>query len=237
MKRAFILPLRKNYSKGKNIQNIPVIINNRNRLTYLLQLIGWLEKNGYKNIYIIDNQSTYPPLLNFYSATKYHVFRLDKNVGHLALWKTGIHKYFSNDYYIYTDPDIVPVDDCPADAIPFLMQQFKKIKNIEKIGLGIKIDDLPEHYSERQKVLEWENKFWKKEIAKDVYEADVDTTFALYRPYTNGALWVQKACRTGGKYMIRHLPWYENSSLPTEENEYYKKNVFQGASHWIKAEK
>ena len=54
LKQKFLLPLRKSYGNGKDIKNIPIIINNRNRLTYMLQLIDWLKKNGYSNIYIID---------------------------------------------------------------------------------------------------------------------------------------------------------------------------------------
>ena len=237
LKRTFLLSLRKNYANGKDIKNIPVIINNRNRHTFMLQLIDWLEKNGHSNIYIIDNNSTYPPLLDYYLKTKYHVFRLKENVGHLALWKTDIYKQFYNDYYIYTDPDVVPAENCPSDAVSFMMDQLKRFAVIEKIGFGLKIDDLPEHYENKKKVIEWESNFWKTEIIKDVYDAKVDTTFALYRPYTIGSLWVQKAYRTGGNYVARHLPWYENSKASTVEDTYYKMNVRDGASHWIPTSK
>lgn len=232
-----LLPFRKNFNNKKDLKSIPVIINNRNRLTYLLQLINWLEKNGYKNIFIIDNDSTYPPLLKYYSETSYHVFKLKENVGHLSLWKTGIIKQFEHDYYVYTDPDVVPVESCPGNVLEFFMKQLNKYKSIEKVGFGLKIDDLPDYYSEKQKVIDWENKFWEKEVEKDVYDASVDTTFALYRPYTNGADWVQKAYRTGGNYVARHLPWYENSSNPSEEDKYYKEHVREGVSHWISSEK
>lgn len=233
IKRLLLLPLKKNFGNGKELKSIPIIINNRNRLTYLLQLISWLEENGYSNIYIIDNDSDYPPLLDYYSKTPYPVFRLKENIGHLSLWKTGIIDQFKNDYYVYTDPDVVPVKECPDDAISFFMKQLKKYKNIEKVGFSLKIDDLPDSYADKGKVIDWEKKFWEKMVADDVYDAPIDTTFALYRPYTNGAIWVQNAYRTAGKYIARHLPWYEDSSNPTEENEYYKNKIKKGASHWI----
>lgn len=70
-----------------DVKNIPIIINNRNRLTYMKMLISSLEKRGYNNIYIIDNDSTYPPLLDYYSKECiYPVFYLNKNVGYNALW-------------------------------------------------------------------------------------------------------------------------------------------------------
>ncbi len=233
VKRRFLFSANNNYSKGKNLKQIPIIINNRNRVTYLLQLISWLEKTGCTNIYIIDNNSSYPPLLDFYSKTKYHVFRLKENVGHLSLWKSGIIRQFENDYYVYTDPDVLPIDECPANAIEFLMNKLNQYSEIEKIGFGLKIDDLPDQYSEKQEVIAWESKFWKKEVEKDVYDAALDTTFALYRPYTNGTKWVQRAYRTGGKYIARHLPWYEDSKNESEETLFYKKEIKKGSSHWL----
>ena len=66
-------------SNKKSIFDTPIIINNYNRLEYLKDLIAWLESAGMKKIYIIDNLSTYPPLLEFYKKIKYTVFKLDKN--------------------------------------------------------------------------------------------------------------------------------------------------------------
>lgn len=219
------------------IKQIPIIINNRNRLTYLLQLVSWLEKNGYKNIHIIDNKSTYPPLLDFYNSTKYTVYRLNENVGHLSLWKSGLIKKFEEGYYVYTDPDVLPVEECPDDILAFFMSQLNKYKNIEKVGFGLKIDDLPDHYKDKNKVINWEKQFWMKEIEKNIYDAPLDTTFALYRPYTNGFKWVQNAYRTGGKYVARHLPWYEDSNNLSEESIFYSKGIKQGSSHWTEEQK
>jgi hypothetical protein len=234
LKRTIVLPFKKNFASNGNLKHIPIIINNRNRYTYLLQLISWLEKAGYTNIHIIDNQSSYPLLLEFYNKTKYKVHRLNENIGYLALWKTPLYKLFYEDYYVYTDPDVLPVEDCPADVLEFWMKKLKQYPSIEKIGFALKVDDLPEYYDSKQKVIEWEKKFWTAQVEPEVYDAGIDTTFALYRPYTNGNLWVQKAYRTAGKYMARHLPWYENSAQQNEEDIYYKDHVSKGASHWIK---
>ncbi|HVA98411.1 MAG TPA: glycosyltransferase family A protein [Bacteroidia bacterium] len=237
LKRSLLVPFRINYANHKNIKKIPIIINNRNRITYLLRLIEWLEKNGYNNIYIIDNNSTYPPLLKFYESTKYTVFHLNDNVGYLALWKTGIIKQFQHNYYVYTDSDIVPIEECPSNFMEFFIMKLSKYKGIEKIGFGLKIDDLPEHYADKQKVLDWENKFWEKEVEENIFDADLDTTFALYKPYSNRIIWEQKALRTGGKYIAQHLPWYEDSKNDSEETLFYKKTIRKDSSHWIEGEK
>jgi hypothetical protein len=201
-----------------------------------MQLIEWLENVGMTNIYILDNNSEYPPLLNYYETCKYKVFRLSENLGHLALWKTNICKMFNKNYYIYTDPDILPCKECPGNFIEFFMLKLNQYKNITKIGFGLRIDDLPDNYKDKQKVIQWEEKFWTAEVEPDIYDADIDTTFALYKPLTNYYLNHLKAYRTGGKYIARHLPWYENSNNPTEENIFYKANVKPGASHWISPE-
>lgn len=237
-RRYRLAGLLKRKFSGQNIDSvvpaeIPVVINNRNRFTYLLQLITWLEKAGMKNIIILDNDSTYPPLLDYYSKTKHRVVKLGDNVGHLALWKSKLFDEIGSRYYIYTDPDLVPVDNCPADLAAFLLEQLKKYPAIEKIGTGLKIDDLPDHYSGKQKVIDWEKRYWEMPVAENIFNAEVDTTFALYRPYTNGAKWVAPAYRTGPPYVAYHLPWYENSADPGEENLYYAQHVRQGASHWI----
>ncbi len=235
IKRIIILPLKRNFTNGKDLKGIPIIINNRNRYTYLLTLISWLEKNGYTNIYIIDNDSTYPKLLDYYSKIKYTIFRLKTNVGNYSLWKTEIYKQFINDYYIYTDPDVIPVEECPDNFIEVFFNILKKYPQIEKVGFGLKIDDLPDYFSDKQKVIEWEKKFWEKPVKNELYDAEIDTTFALYRPYTNMGIWVPKSYRTGGKLVARHLPWYENTLNPTDENVYYKNHIRPGISHWTES--
>lgn len=217
-------------------QEIPVIINNRNRYSYLLLLISWLEKAGMKNIIILDNDSSYPPLLEYYRNTTHRVVKLGENVGHLALWKSNVYQEIRRGYYIYSDPDLVPAEDCPDDLVKRLLEVLRMYPMADKVGAGLKIDDLPDHFAKKTEVLNWEKKFWEKEIAPGVFDAEVDTTFAIYRPYTNGALWVGKSLRTGSPYVIKHLPWYENSQAPDEESRFYSANIRKGASHWIEKE-
>jgi hypothetical protein len=156
-------------------------------------------------------------------------------VGHLALWKSALWNEIKSKYYVYTDPDVVPAANCPADMPAYLLRQLEKYSSIEKIGLGLKIDDLPDHYSNKQKVVAWESKYWKNEVAPGIYNSEVDTTFALYRPFTDGKTWVAPAYRTGEPYVAHHMPWYENSADPGEENLYYVAHSKQGSSHWTLA--
>ena len=220
--------------KIKNVKNIPIIINNFNRLTYLKKLITSLEKRDCTNIIILDNQSTYPPLLEYYETCKYKVVFLDKNYGHKALWDSGYYNKICNDFFVYTDPDLCLVEDCPVDFMSFLMKKLVKYR-IEKIGLGLKIDDLPDHYNNKLKVIEWETQFWNIKVEDNVYNAKVDTTFALYSPFTKpyyGSPAHIPAYRTVNLYMCYHLPWYENYSNLDEENLYYLQST-NSSSEWL----
>ena len=60
---------------------VPVFINCRDRLTPLAQLVDWLERAGQEEIYLIDNDSAYEPLLAWYERTPHAVIRLDERVG------------------------------------------------------------------------------------------------------------------------------------------------------------
>ena len=215
-----------------NLKEIPIIINNYNRLSSLQRLITSLTKRGYKNIFIIDNNSSYEPLLSYYKETPYPVFRLDRNVGFQALWKTDIFNKFKRSYYVYTDSDMEIDDSCPDDFLQYFYSILKRYPFSLKVGFGLRIDDLPDCFLNKSKVIEWEAQFWKREVSTGIYKAKIDTTFALYRPYCGkSASSYYDAYRTGSPYLIRHLPWYLDSSCMDEEEIYYIESVNQ-STHW-----
>ncbi|MCU0457306.1 MAG: glycosyltransferase [Bacteroidales bacterium] len=212
-----------NPSQIKDYKKIPVIINNFNRLSYMKQLIESLEKRGYTNIFIIDNLSTYPPLLEYYKTCRYTVFRLESNIGMNALWGSGLIKKFRKDYFVYTDSDMVPVEECPDDFMLFFLKVLRKNKFAQKVGFSLKIDDLPDSYALKDTVIEAEKQYYQYQHGDILYWAPIATTFALYRPRArriHGDYYIEMY-RTGWPYMARHLPWYMDSSNPDEENSYY----------------
>lgn len=229
--RIRILYLLK-FNKIKNAEDIPIIINNFNRLSFLQKLIASLENRNLKNIYILDNNSTYPPLLEYYKTIPYEVIHLSKNVGHLAIWETPVYKRFYKDYYVYTDSDVEIIDECPLDFLQMFIEEMKSNIKVDKIGLGLKIDDLPNHFENKQKVIEWEKQYFEKSFNKFFNKADVDTTFALYRPrLTHGANRYLIMFRSTFPYEIRHLPWYIDFKKLSDEEKYYIEHV-KTATHW-----
>jgi hypothetical protein len=212
-----------NPSQIADYKQIPIIINNFNRLDSMKQLIESLEKRGYRNIFIIDNLSTYPPLLEYYETCKYKVFRLDRNIGMNALWGSGLISNFRKDYFVYTDSDMVPVDECPDDFMLFFLQVLKKHKLAQKVGFSLKIDDIPDCYAMKETVISVEKQYYRYQHEELLYWAPIATTFALYRPRAkriHGNYYIEMY-RTAFPYIARHLPWYMDSSNPDEENSYY----------------
>lgn len=214
-----------------NYKSVPIIINNYNRLSFLKKLIEQLERMGYYNIYILDNKSTYPPLLEFYNTCPYKIFYLKKNFGYLALWKSGIYKIFKNRYFVYTDSDILPGEKCPNN----FLDNFYKIMikyNASKVGFALSINDIPTYYKLRFKVIEHEQKFWKNQINENIFLGDIDTTFALYRPNIKGGCRaLGKHIRVGGNYTAYHLPWYIDSENLDNEELFYTNSCIQ-STHW-----
>lgn len=218
--------------KVTDFKQIPIIINNYNRLEYPRRLIDFLTLRGYTNIYIIDNHSSYPPLLKWYEDCPHNVIRLKENVGYLSFSKTNIHKMFADQYFVYTDPDVLPAEECPDDFLEHFYNLLQRYPQAVKVGFSLKIDDLPDCFADKKTVIAWESRFWEKQLEPGVYDADIDTTFALYRPNVSvGSGPRGLRIRTGGNYTARHLPWYIDSAAPSEEDRYYLSTI-KTSSHW-----
>ncbi|HET7529297.1 MAG TPA: hypothetical protein VFJ84_03680 [Candidatus Saccharimonadales bacterium] len=210
--------------------DIPTFIISRDRLAPLKRLVSWCEKEGLKNIIIIDSASTYPPLLEYYESTPHEVVKLRYNVGYLSPWLTyAVEIYAKDKPYIISDSDVIPVPESHG-AVEFFCHLLNAYPKYLKAGFGLKIDDIPDSYEPREYVIAWEKKFWQKEIEKEVYEADIDTTFALWRanlPHLYGP-----SLRTGGKYIARHETWYMDSKKPSAEMRYYREHADKVIGTW-----
>jgi len=195
----------------------PVFINCRDRVTDLRGLVGWLERAGVEEIYLLDNDSVYEPLLAYFEETPHTVVRLGQNYGRFALWVApGAYDLTRGRSYAYTDPDIVPVDECPGDALDRFAELLGRYPAVAKAGFGLKIDDLPDHYAHKAAVQAWEGQHWRWPVEEGAYLSAIDTTFALYRP--GSQMRPAEAIRTGPPYVARHAPWYlDLDDLPDEE--------------------
>ncbi|MBK9039663.1 MAG: glycosyltransferase [Bdellovibrionales bacterium] len=211
-------------------KNLPVIINNRNRFSYLVLLVDWLRKMGYNNIFVIDNCSTYGPLLEYYKTKPFELIRLKNNYGYLALWNSGIFKKFLGGHYVYSDPDVVPDPDCPSDLLSHMVDILEDNPILEKVGIGLRLDDLPNDHEYFKLIKNHEIDFWKRKFTADTFLAPVDTTFALYRENQAGGH-LLNSVRTNFPYIARHMPWYTKPGSESLEDRYYQEHS-SGVTHW-----
>ena len=220
------------FNKFANPKNYPIIINNFNRFQYLKQQVEWLHNCGLHNIHVIDNASSFPPLLEYYKVIPATVYMLDRNIGHEALWRTHLYQRFGKYFHVYTDSDLLPTNDTPIDFMQHFKNILDKYPSKKKVGFGLAIHDLPIHYARKKEVIDGEKQFTIDEIEPGIFESKIDTTFALYRPGAFKQCW-EETLRTGAPYLLKHMPWYENSKEMSEESLFYEKSA-SSSSSWYR---
>jgi SAM-dependent methyltransferase len=213
-------------------QSIPVILNNRNRLASLRRMIDWLLAAGCLDIRILDNDSHYPPLLEWYRdlPARVSLHRLSANVGPWAFWQTGLHRHLTTPY-IVSDADLVPADFCPSDLVARLAAVAQRYPDSGKVGPGLSLESISPSYGQSVAAHQWEARFWSKPVAPGLFAAAVDTTFALYQPGADFAMRGENL-RLGYPYLLDHTPWQVDETALTAEENYYRANTAKTFSHW-----
>lgn len=219
---------------------IPVFIICRDRYTCLINLIEWIEEIGHGDeIYLMDSDSTYPPLVDYLKTTKHNVLlHPGENVGHTAGWKKHYFKTYANGRpFILTDPDLYPVEECPTDVVDVMLEIINTVpfNKCRKVGMSLKIDDIPDHFNLKNEVIHHEKQFWTRWDEKvNAWQHSVDTTFALYSPHAIDYHSIDPAYRLPTPYTMRHLPWYVDTSNISEEEEYYRSRAHSTITNWCK---
>lgn len=198
-----------------------VILINRDRLQCLERLIGQLLVLGYDQLYVLDMDSSYPPLLEYYNTCKDFTLIPWKNTGHKALWNDGILKeYFGNEQWVaVSDSDIELNINTPKNFLEEMVYTAKDYR-MNKVGLALEYKDITNQYLKN--IIEpIESQYWKHCIAhpsKEIYLAPVDTTMCVVRPQQP---FTYNALRIAGNYTCKHLDWYSHWEILTEEEQYY----------------
>lgn len=209
----------------------PIIIISRDRVTYLKGLVEWLESVGLgEEIHIVDNDSSYPPLLEYLESTPHTVHRTE-NYGPTSPWRIkDLEDVIAKSYFVVTDPDVYPAEECPADIIDRAYYVLSHKLGLDKVGPCLQIDDIPDSNPRKNAITRWEGPLWGMYNEQFGYwHAAIDTTFALCRPGTPYK--ITESVRLGRPYMFRHLPWYLDYSNLSEEDQYFADHA-SGASTW-----
>lgn len=206
--------------------SIPILLNNFNRLEPLQKLVLWLMSLDTPiSIIILDNKSTFPPLISYYASLKdgpIQVIRMGFNSGRFGLlhYFTKLKKY---NKIVISDCDLVPYADTPKDILTHLSTLLDKYPEYNHVGVSLEIQDIPDTYPLKELVLAWEKKFWPpmaKEINAEAYEAGIDTTFGMWR--SNSIISpLAPALRTKLPYRLQHIDWYLNPKDINLEYKYY----------------
>ena len=205
---------------------IPIIIICYNNYKYVLNTIEQLRrinKEYYKNIQIVNNNSTCVHTIQFLNNLDINVIHNSTNNGPWITNTNNTHIYNSlPDKFILTDPDLQLNPKLPHNFIEILSELSDTYKT-EKIGFALDIDDFEKmykntNYTHGKSIYEWEIQFWDKKIQHtnyDLYEHMIDTTFCLVnKNYINTGYHI----RIAGDFTAKHLPWYiENDIYNTYE--------------------
>lgn len=191
-----------------------------NRLIYPVKTAEWVALRGCEPVFI-DNNSDYPPLLEYYKTTPYQVLRLKSNYGHTVLWQYPVlDKLGIKGRFIYTDPDL-DLSGVPGDFVAVMNAGLDKYP-VDKCGLSLEINDLPDTEEGIYIKNGPEKPMWEDPLDDMYFRAITDTTFAMYR-YPIGE-YSHSAIRINRPYTCRHLPWYytDMNNLPEDEQYYYR---------------
>ena len=188
----------------------------------------------YKHIHVINNNSTYAPLLTYLESIKdiVTVHTMDKNYGHTVHNLQLFQKYHVNGKYFLTDPDLTLNENLPVNFIDNMVSISEKYK-AHRVGFALDIfhPNLGKEVTYNGKTpFQWETPAWSQPIEETVYNAAIDTTFCLVNTnYPNGV-----HLRIAGNYTCIHRPWmrgWREELLPDELENYKRDNI---SSCWLR---
>lgn len=211
------------------MEKIPVIINNRDLLTWPKAMVEKIKTYiNVGDIIIIDNGSTYEPLLEWY-ATKPCEIVMEKNWGHTGAWNSGVVDRLGSKFYVVTDSDL-GLEKTPDDTLVCLYDNLKAF-NLNKIGLGLDWKLTPNNSPYYNHIINYEKNRWYSSRKEGNVNLDIaiDTTFALY----NVNYYFIGGASIGLPYLAKHYPWYLTEKERNENDEfmYYIKHASASSSY------
>jgi len=216
-------------------REIPIFIPCFNAVTYVRGMVEQLRERGLQRIVLVDNASTYPPMRDYLAAPGHGVtvVALTANKGPRDIFLDPANFALLPQFFCVTDPDLILNPAMPDDFLAQLAALTETL-SLGKAGLALDITDRDAMRQDeflisdrRWKIWEWEEQFWQQELeplpgGDPVFKASIDTSFALYNKRFFKVTEHLEAVRVGGRYTCRHLPWYNDTGLPADEEHFYR---------------
>lgn len=224
------------------------LIPSYNQLFYLKNLINWIEwyhpdREQYP-IVILDNNSNYQPLLNYYFEElngKVEICMEEKNdcAGNLRKY---IDERLKTEWYVIVDPDILPTPNTPYNYLDYFMRAVES--GFHHAGFDLVTEDLPSWLEKRDSIIYDENlcrveKLYFEGI--ECYRGAIDTTFALFKK-SNGGWYAPMSGKdwSNGLRMFKafHYKWYiDPQKINPELDNYFRTATFRDFTSGISAGK
>lgn len=210
---------------------IQVFIISYNQPSYLRNMVAQLIRLQVAppEITVLDNASTNPQLIDCLGElreTGIRVIRLERNL--------GPHEIFAPEAGVDW-PEVFALTDPDLEFNPLMPTTFREdllaiacACRVWKCGLALSLEDAEQFlegtYVSGMSIADWESQFWRHKLevqgeaaellaraGAEIFRAEVDTTFAVYRRDYPKASFLQSV-RMSGNYSARHLPWYRSYS-------------------------
>lgn len=207
---------------------VTVVINNCNLLTWPKEMISCIEQySDLHEIIIVDNDSTYEPLLLWYSSIKHRVIKLGRNIGHRAPFLPEVQSQIQTQHFVVSDPDLGLLD-VPVDVLT-VMQSLLDSQPVDKVGLSLEYRTVPQDSPYFRHVNSWEKHLHETQlVCKGLRLSPVDTTFAMYFKKKRHDYFIGGA-RLDRPYTARHYPW--EVVTPGAEFQYYLDRANNSSSY------
>jgi len=215
---------------------IPIIINNRNLLTWPSQMVEICKTfDEVGDIIIVDNKSTYEPLLEWYKTNPCEII-YSENYGQSCPWVLNLPNKLGSEYYVVTDPDL-DLSQTPKDCLIYIREKLEKYTEYSKIGLSLYNWEVPQDSPYHHFLKTWSIVNWDSNSVIDGLLTNqlIDTTFGMYN--INKGPNSGKNCSTFTPYSARHIPWeITNDTIMDMKNKnfeyfYYLSNATNASSY------
>lgn len=215
-------------------RSIPVVINSFNQYTYLRGMVERLRAEGFRNLFIVDQASDHPPLMEWLSRVgrdeHAYVLYSPTNQGPHDFFLSGRYGMFGGAPFFYTDPDL-SWQKLAGNFVTRMVELVHRYR-VFKVGSALTIPSLDQAKVGLQmrskdgrliSVAEHEAQFWENEVLPGVYNAPIDTTLHLFAPqyYVQGTPLITGLRVAGEGFDLNHLPWFNNDPMPQDEYQHY----------------